>query len=67
VDEGSRGTGIGSALMSALLERLPDLDCRELCLAVMPDNDREIRFDKKHGLVDEALFLERHFPDSLDP
>jgi ribosomal protein S18 acetylase RimI-like enzyme len=61
VDESSRGAGIGSALMSALLERLPDLDCRELCLAVMPDNERAIRFYKKHGFVEEALFLERHF------
>jgi len=61
VDEGSRGAGIGSALMSALLERLPGLDPREVCLAVMPDNDRAIRFYRKHGFVEEALFLERHF------
>jgi ribosomal protein S18 acetylase RimI-like enzyme len=63
VDEGSRGEGIGSALMSALLERLPDLDCRELCLAVMPDNERAIRFYRKHGFAEEALFLERHFAE----
>ena len=63
MDEGSRGAGIGSALMSALLERLPGLYPRELCLAVMPDNDRAIRFYRKHGLVEEALFLERHYPE----
>lgn len=61
VDEKYRGKGIGSALMKALLERLRQLDCKEVCLAVMPDNEDAIRFYKRHGLVEEALFLERHF------
>ena len=61
VDKDCRGDGIGSALMHALFERLPMLDCREVCLAVMPDNQDAIRFYKRHGLVEEALFLERHF------
>jgi ribosomal protein S18 acetylase RimI-like enzyme len=61
VDEGCRGDGMGSALMEAVLERLPTLDCKEVCLAVMPANEDAIRFYKRHGLMEEALFLERHF------
>jgi ribosomal protein S18 acetylase RimI-like enzyme len=61
VDESCRGEGLGSALMTALMERLKELDCREVCLAVMPDNESAIRFYHSHGLVEEALFLERHF------
>ncbi len=61
VDEAYRGKGIGGALMDALLKRAEGLACRELCLAVMPDNEPAIRFYKRHGLVEEALFLERHF------
>jgi ribosomal protein S18 acetylase RimI-like enzyme len=61
VDEEHREKGIGGALMEALLKRAEELECRELCLAVMPDNEPAIRFYKKHGLVEEALFLERHF------
>jgi ribosomal protein S18 acetylase RimI-like enzyme len=60
VDEKYRGEGIGDALMKALLDRLRGLDCKEVCLAVMPDNEGAIRFYKRHGLVEEALFLERH-------
>ena len=62
VDEEARGQGLGSALMQALLERAQQFDCRELCLAVMPENEGAIRFYKRHGLAEEALFLERHFP-----
>lgn len=61
VDREFREEGIGSALMNALLERVSTLDCKELCLAVMPDNDGAIRFYKRHGMTDEALFLESHF------
>ena len=61
VEQGCRGDGIGGSLMNVLLERLPGLDCKELCLAVMPENEGAVRFYKRHGLVEEALFLERHF------
>ena len=61
VDQACRGEGVGSALITALMERLKDLNCKEVCLAVMPDNKRAIRFYRFHGLVEEALFLERHF------
>ena len=61
VNEGARGLGMGSALLQALLQRIQTQDCKELCLAVMPENESAIRFYKRHGLVEEALFLERHF------
>jgi len=61
VDEACRGEEIGSALMASFIEELKELDCREVCLAVMPDNEPAIRFYRSHGLVEEALFLERHF------
>ena len=61
VDESQRGQGVGSALMEALLDTAQELDCQELSLAVMPDNEAAIHLYKKHGLVEEALYLERHF------
>ncbi|MFT3894829.1 MAG: GNAT family N-acetyltransferase [Anaerolineales bacterium] len=61
VEESARGNGIGSALMEALLQRIRKLNCKELCLAVMLENEGAIRFYKRHGLSEEALFLERHF------
>jgi ribosomal protein S18 acetylase RimI-like enzyme len=61
VDEEHRGKGIGAALMDVLLHKVEGLGGKELCLAVMPENEAAIRFYKRHGLVEEALFLERHF------
>jgi ribosomal protein S18 acetylase RimI-like enzyme len=61
VEEGCRRQGIGGSLLRALLEQLPGLQCKEICLAVMPENNEAIRFYKRHGLIEEALFLERHF------
>lgn len=61
VDEECRAKGIGSALITSLMTRLKEIDCKELCLAVMPDNESAIRFYHSHGLTEEALFLERHF------
>jgi ribosomal protein S18 acetylase RimI-like enzyme len=61
VEAEARGQGIGARLMDALLERVEGLECKELCLAVMPDNEAATRFYRRHGLVEEALFLERHF------
>jgi ribosomal protein S18 acetylase RimI-like enzyme len=58
VQEGARGRGIGSALLTELFSRLKD--CVEVGLGVMPDNTRAIAFYRKHGLVEEALLLERH-------
>ncbi len=61
VDEKCRGLGIGGALLDRVTERAGELHAKELSLAVMPDNADAIRLYKKHGLLEEALFLERHF------
>lgn len=56
-----RAHGIGSALLEALLRRLEGQGAVEVSVTTMPDNQGAIRFYKQHGLVDEAVFLERHF------
>jgi ribosomal protein S18 acetylase RimI-like enzyme len=61
VQESMRGRGVGSTLLTELLSRLSSKDCAEVSLAVMSDNTGAIRFYKRHGLREEALFLERHF------
>jgi ribosomal protein S18 acetylase RimI-like enzyme len=60
VHESARGRGVGSALMSELLRRLSLQGCAEVSVTTMPDNDRAIHFYRSHGLVDEAVFLEKH-------
>ena len=55
-----RGRGIGTALVRALLERLKALDCAEVSVSAMPDNLGAIRFYRRLGLTEEAVFLERH-------
>jgi ribosomal protein S18 acetylase RimI-like enzyme len=63
VQESARGQGVGSALLSALVSRLADLGCAEVSVTTMPDNREALDFYNKHGLVDEAVYLERHFED----
>jgi ribosomal protein S18 acetylase RimI-like enzyme len=60
VRESARGRGVGGALMSELLRRLSAQGCAEVSVTTMPDNDGAIRFYRSHGLVDEAVFLEKH-------
>jgi ribosomal protein S18 acetylase RimI-like enzyme len=62
-----RGKGLGSALMRELLTRLEAAGCIELSVTTMPDNDGAIRFYHVHGLVDEAIYLEKHFVTSYQP
>jgi ribosomal protein S18 acetylase RimI-like enzyme len=61
VEEAARGQGVGSALVSELFSRLLPLGCAEVSVAVMPDNQRAIKFYRTHGLIEEALYLEKHF------
>jgi ribosomal protein S18 acetylase RimI-like enzyme len=61
VQEGSRGQGVGGTLLAELFSRLEASRCAEVSLAVMPDNVKAIRFYRRHGLTEEALFLEKHF------
>jgi len=57
-----RGQGVGGALLQELLARLEKAGCAEVSVTTMPDNEGAIRFYRSHGLVDEAVFLEKHFP-----
>lgn len=61
VAESHRGKGVGGALVEALLARLEKEGCAEVSVTVMPDNHGALRFYRSHGLVDEAVYLEKHF------
>lgn len=55
-----RGQGVASRMMAELLARLSKMNCAEVSVSTLPNNRQAIRFYRKHGLVDEAVFLERH-------
>ena len=55
-----RDQGIGGALLDELLARLKVSGCVEVSVTTLPDNLSAIRFYRLHGLVDEALYLEKH-------
>jgi ribosomal protein S18 acetylase RimI-like enzyme len=56
-----RGQGVGSALTIELFARLATTDCAEVSVTTMPINSQAIKFYRSHGLIDEALYLEKHF------
>jgi len=60
VRERARGQGIGSALLNELISRMESLGCAEVSVSTMPDNVDALQFYKAHGLVDEAILLEKH-------
>jgi len=60
VQASERGSGVGSALLSELLSELARLGVVEVSVSTMPDNQRAKRFYQAHGLIDEAIFLEKH-------
>lgn len=55
-----RGQGVGSRLLAELLARLDEMECAEVSVTTLPGNRRAIEFYRRHGLADEAVFLERH-------
>lgn len=61
VGEAWRGRNVGGALLDNALSRLEDLGCAEVSVTTLPDNTGAIRFYRAHGLVDEAVYLEKHF------
>lgn len=61
VEEQARGRGVGRALLEELFSRLRDQNCVEVSVTVLPENLGAIRFYTAHGLVDEAVYLEKHF------
>ena len=65
VAAGYRSRGIGGKLVEELLRRAAALGCAEVSVTTMPDNADAIRFYRRHGLADEALYLELHLSDGL--
>jgi ribosomal protein S18 acetylase RimI-like enzyme len=61
VRQSERGQGIGGQLLEALFQQLASQNCAEVSVTTMPDNRKAIAFYKSHGMVDEAVFLEKHF------
>jgi ribosomal protein S18 acetylase RimI-like enzyme len=61
VREEARGRGVADALMSAAMARFAAAGCLEVSVSAMPDNEPAKALYRKHGMIDEALFLERHF------
>jgi len=57
----ARSQGAGGALVTALLARAAARRWTEISVSVMPDNAGAIRFYRKLGLTEEAVFLEKHF------
>ncbi len=66
VAEDQRGQGIGGRLLDTVLDEAQQRGCAEVALSVMPDNHRALEFYRRHGLVDEAVLLERHFVPSSE-
>ena len=56
-----QGRGIGDALVAEALRRFEAAGCREAAVSTVFGNDRAAALYRKHGLVDEALQLEKHF------
>ena len=56
-----QGKGIGDALMTAVMSRFEAAGCVEVAVSTVFGNDRAAALYRKHGLVDEALQLEKHF------
>jgi ribosomal protein S18 acetylase RimI-like enzyme len=56
-----RGQGLGGELLNELFSNLEAQGCVEVSVTTMPENEGAIRFYRAHGLVDEALYLEKHF------
>jgi ribosomal protein S18 acetylase RimI-like enzyme len=60
VAEPQRGRGLGSALLQHLLAHLEASGCIEVSVTTLTDNEGAQRLYRAHGLVDEAVFLEKH-------
>jgi len=60
VQESRRNHGVGSALLKRFLNQIETYGCIEASVSTRCDNNNAIQFYKTHGLVDEALLLEKH-------
>jgi ribosomal protein S18 acetylase RimI-like enzyme len=57
----SQGAGVGDALMTEVMRRIAAAGCSEASVSTGLTNARAQALYRKHGLVDEALLLEKHF------
>lgn len=55
-----RSQGIGSALVSNVMEMAESEKWAEVSVGVMTDNLQAQAFYHRHGLLDQAILLERH-------
>jgi ribosomal protein S18 acetylase RimI-like enzyme len=56
----ARDRGLGSALINEVVRRAATLECAEVSVSTLEENERAIAFYNKHGFVDEAVLLEMH-------
>ncbi len=59
----ARGTGVGSALLAALIERARALDYRKLVLAAFPFNEAGMRLYQRFGFREVGIYREQGFLD----
>lgn len=57
----ARRQGVADALMAEALRRFRNAGCKEASVSTGLENDAAGALYRKHGFVDEALLLERHF------
>ncbi len=57
----ARGQGIAGRLMDKLMTRLASHQCAEVSVSTLTNNQAAIRFYRKYGFAEGALYLERHF------
>lgn len=61
VDKACRGRSFGSALLEEFMNHMQDKGCVEVSVTTMSDNIDAQHFYNAHGLVDQAVYLEKHF------
>lgn len=60
VDEGTRGAGVGKALLAEVFRRGQSDGWAEVSVSTMSDNARALVLYRGLGMTDEAVFLEKH-------
>jgi ribosomal protein S18 acetylase RimI-like enzyme len=63
----ARRRGVADALVGEVLRRFEAAGCKEASVSTGMDNEPAKALYRKHGLTDESLLLERHFPPTPAP
>jgi ribosomal protein S18 acetylase RimI-like enzyme len=61
VDKKFRNLGIGKKLLFRIMEMATNLKCAEISVSTEKDNQNAIYLYKNNGMIDEFLYLEKHF------